>query len=107
MSLSEEEIGHARDLFAGLGAISVRKMFGGAGFYHRDTIFAVMLSDGRLMLKGKGAFIEVLEAEGCTHWTYTRDNGTSGSMPYWSLPDAAQDDPELASDWARRALAHL
>ncbi|RAP60275.1 TfoX-like protein [Pseudomonas aeruginosa] len=107
MSLSEEEIAHARDLFAGLGAISVRKMFGGAGFYHRDTIFAVMLSDGRLMLKGKGAFIEVLEAEGCTHWTYTRDHGPSGSMPYWSLPDAAQDDPELASDWARRALEHL
>ena len=26
-------------------------------------------------------------------------------MPYWTLPDAALDDPEDASAWARRALA--
>ncbi|MDA9347626.1 TfoX/Sxy family protein [bacterium] len=26
------------------------------------------------------------------------------AMPYWTLPDAAMDEPELACDWARRSL---
>ena len=28
-------------------------------------------------------------------------------MNYWTLPEAELDDPDLASDWARRALAAL
>jgi DNA transformation protein len=26
-------------------------------------------------------------------------------MSYWRLPEAALDDPELASEWAKKALA--
>ena len=37
----------------------------------------------------------------------TREGGKPTSMPYWTLPDAALDDPDMACDWARRALAHL
>jgi len=28
-------------------------------------------------------------------------------MAYWTMPEEAVDDPDLACDWARRALAHL
>ena len=28
-------------------------------------------------------------------------------MGYWTLPEAALDDPEAACDWARRALDAL
>ena len=107
MSLSPEEIAFATELFSGLGQISTRRMMGGLCLYHEGTIFAIVHGDGSIWLKGAGAFIEVLEAEGCTRWTYSREGGKPTAMPYWSLPDAALDDPDQACDWARRALAHL
>jgi DNA transformation protein len=108
MSVSREQAEAARDLFGGLGEITTRKMMGGLCLYHDGTIFAIMMGDGSLFLKGRGAFVAELEEAGCTQWSYQRvgrDRPTK--MPYWTLPDAALDDPDLACDWARRALAHL
>lgn len=108
MSVSNEQIEAARDLFAGLGEITTRKMMGGLCLYSEGTIFAIMLDDGALYLKGAGDFVAELEAAGCTRWTYQREGRDKPTaMPYWSLPEAALDDPDLACDWARRALAHL
>ncbi|WP_136443535.1 TfoX/Sxy family protein [Pacificoceanicola onchidii] len=107
MSLSDEEIAFARDLFAGLGEISTRKMFGGLGIYHGGTIFAVMLAEGDILIKGAGDFIDRLEEMGCARWRYTRKDGSGAAMPYWSLPGAALDDPEEAVALAREALRHL
>lgn len=107
MSLSPEEIAFAKELFADLGDLTTRRMMGGLCLYHDGTIFAIVRSDGSILLKGAGDFIAVLEAEGCTQWVYERDNGKKGAMPYWSLPDAALDDPDVACDWARRALEYL
>ncbi|MHA7886477.1 TfoX/Sxy family protein [Roseicyclus sp.] len=108
MSVSTEEIEAARDLFAGLGEITTRKMMGGLCLYHEGTIFAIMMGDGGLFLKGAGPVVAELEAAGCTQWSYQREGrDTPTKMPYWTLPDAALDDPEIACDWARRALAHL
>lgn len=107
MSLSAEDITFTKELFAGLGDVTTRRMMGGLCLYHEGTIFAIVHGDGAIWLKGAGAFIEELESEGCARWTYQRDGGKPTSMPYWSLPDAALDDPDFACDWARRALAHL
>jgi DNA transformation protein len=107
MAVAQGDIDRAIDLFSGLGDISTRKMMGGLCLYHEGTIFAILMSDGALMLKGAGAFIAELEAAGCTRWTYAREGGKPTAMPYWSMPEEALDDPELACDWARRALAHL
>lgn len=107
MSLSPADAAFARELFAGLGAITTRKMMGGLCLYRDGTIFAIVHGDGSIWLKGAGDFRDVLEAEGSRRWTYARDGGKETAMPYWSLPEAALDDPELACDWARRALAHL
>jgi len=107
MSLTAEEIAFAKELFSGLGDLTTRRMMGGLCLYHEGTIFAIVHGDGAIMLKGAGDFMAVLEAEGCTRWTYSRDGGKQSAMPYWTLPDPALDDPELACDWARRALAHL
>lgn len=107
MSLAEADIAFAKELFAGLGPITTRKMMGGLCLYADGTIFAMMRSDGSLLLKGAGDFIAELEAAGCEQWRYTRKDGAPSQMPYWSFPEAALDDPELACNWARRALAHL
>ena len=107
MSVSAEQIETVRDLFSNLGDMSTRKMMGGLCLYHHGTIFALLMSDGQLMLKGAGDFIATLEDAGCTRWTYQRAGKAPVAMPYWTIPDAALDDPDMACDWARRALAHL
>jgi DNA transformation protein len=108
MAVSDEQIETALDLLQGVGPVSTRKMFGGVGFYADGTIFAILMSDGTLRLKGAGEMVDVFDAAGWERWTYTRD-GREGStaMPYWRVPDALLDDADETGEWARRALAHL
>ena len=107
MSLSAEQIAFARELFDGLGPLTTRRMFGGMCFYRDGTVFAILRSDGAVLLKAGGAFRDRVEADGWEPWTYTRKTGTQSRMPYWVLPDAALDDPEEACDFARAALGCL
>lgn len=108
MAVSEDQITHALEIFEGVGPMTTRKMFGGLGIYHDGRIFAVLMSDGVLKLKGAGDMVEVLEREGWERWTYTRDGSDKvTAMPYWTVPDDLLDDPEAASAWARRALDAL
>jgi len=95
-------IEQAKDLFSDLGAISHRKMFGGAGIYAEGVMFALVLSD-EIMIKATGAFVKDLEAEGSTPFIYEA-KGMSSKMSYWRLPESAFDDPEEATEFARRAL---
>ena len=107
MGVTAGDMDRAVDLFSGLGEITTRRMMGGLCLYHAGTIFAILTPDGELRLKGAGAFISELEEAGCTRWNYVRSTGQAGHMPYWSLPEGAGEDPDLACDWARRALRHL
>ena len=107
MSVSDADIAFAKELFADLPNLTSRKMMGGLCLYSDGTIFAIIHSDGKIYLKGSGDFIAKLEALNCSRWTYTRKDGKETGMPYWSLPDAALDDPDHACDLARDALRHL
>lgn len=106
MSVSADEIAHAVELFEGLGEITTRKMMGGACLYHDGTIFAMIHSERGLMLKAQDGMIARMEELGQSQWTYERD-GTARSMPYWSMPDSALEDPEEATALAREALGYL
>ncbi len=107
MAVSREEIDHALDLFAGLGPLTTRKMFGGLSIYCDGTIFAILMSDGRLLLKGQGEMQARFDAMGLERWAYARKDGSPTHMPYWHLPDSALDDADEAVALAREALAHL
>jgi DNA transformation protein len=91
------------DLFAGLGPVDIRRMFGGKGIYHRGVIIAVELR-GELMLKGDSELAPELEAVGCRQWTYVGSrHGKRVAMPYWTVPDSAMDDPDEMAVWARKS----
>ncbi|QYX55401.1 TfoX/Sxy family protein [Roseovarius sp. SCSIO 43702] len=108
MSVSDADIAHATDLFDGLGGIGTRRMMGGLCLYSDGIIFAILLSDGRLHLKARApGMIARLEAMGAERWMPARPDGTPVAMPYWSLPDAALDDPGIACDLARDTLRGL
>lgn len=103
MSVSEAEIAFVMELFADLGGLTNRKMMGGLSIYRNGQIFAILGSQGVVYLKAKGDFAAEMQAAGSR--IFAMEDGRS--MGYWTLPEAALDDPEIACDWARLALSHL
>jgi len=97
-----------RELFAGVGAIQVKRMFGGAGGY-ADGVMFLLLADDAIYLKADDALKAELKDERCGPFVWIPDSGPRKGeqveMGYWRLPDAALDDPDLASEWGRKALA--
>jgi DNA transformation protein len=92
-----------RELFDGLGPVSIRRLFGGKGVYFDGVIIAVEIR-GEFRLKADAQSAPDFEAAGCTQWTYTGSrHGKTVAMPYWSIPEDALDDPEEMTVWARRA----
>jgi DNA transformation protein and related proteins len=99
MSMDTADI---EDLFSGLGPVSIRRMFGGKGIYHHGVIFALELR-GEMMLKADAESAAAFEAAGARQWTYPGKTGKPVLMPYWTIPDAALDDPDEMTRWARMA----
>ena len=91
-----------RDLFAGIGPVRVRRMFGGQGIYLGDLMFALE-AGGELYLKADDATVKAFRAAGSAPFLYERD-GRRIEMSYWRIPAAAADDPDEASRWGRLAL---
>ncbi len=93
------------ELFAPMGPVSVRRMFGGAGVFKDGLMFA-LLADDVIYLKTDAAFRAELEAEGGEPFIWTRpSDGKQTDMGYVSLPTDAMDEADLASEWGRKAFA--
>jgi DNA transformation protein len=90
------------EMFSGLGPVTVRRMFGGRGIYHRGLIVAIVFKD-EVLLKADAVSAPEFEAAGARRWTYEGRSGRPVEMPYWSVPDAAFDDPDEMSRWVRLA----
>jgi DNA transformation protein len=105
MAVSAETRAWVMELFDDLGNVSARAMMGGLALYESGTIFGIVGPGDRVYLKARGALADELAAQGSEPFTYARKDGKAVSMGYWSLPDAALDEPEAACDWARRARA--
>lgn len=97
-----------RELFAGVGAVQIRRMFGGAGAYV-DGVMFLLLADDAIYLKADEALRAELRKEGSGPFIWIPDSGPRAGerveMGYWRLPDASLDDPDLAARWGRKALA--
>lgn len=98
-----EFVDYLRDLFAELGPISVRAMFGGHGVYHGGLIFG-LVADGELYLKADATTRGDFEAAGCAPFVYL-SKGKPMTLNYWSLPADALESPQAMLPWAQRAYA--
>lgn len=95
---------YVEDLFANLGRIRIRKMFGGAGVYSGEDMFALIDKD-RVYVKSDESLKERLQSEGGEAFEWTNPNtGKTIQMSYVSLPINALDDRDEASAWGRKAL---
>ncbi len=90
------------DMFAALGPVTVKRMFGGKGIYHGGLIFAIELG-GDVLLKADAESAPLFAAAGATRWSYEGKPGKPVAMPYWSVPEEAFDDPEEMARWVRLA----
>jgi len=93
-----------RDVFEPAGPVQIRRMFGGHGIYREGRIVAIE-ADGAIWLKADAASRAAFEAAGSRPFTYAKGDGAKAVMSYWSLPEAAFDDPDELRRWTRLAEA--
>ncbi|GAB4056779.1 TfoX/Sxy family protein [Uliginosibacterium sediminicola] len=102
MALSAEYQEYLRELFAPLGAIRIKRMFGGAGIYLDEVMFALLAQD-TLYLKVDAENRAAFDAAGLEAFSYTA-RGKLVKLSYCRAPDEALDSPALMQPWARSAL---
>ena len=90
------------EMFSALGPVTVKRMFGGQGIYHRGLIVAVVFK-GEVLLKADAASAPDFAAAGARRWTYEGRTDKPVEMPYWSVPESALDDPDEMARWVRVA----
>jgi DNA transformation protein and related proteins len=93
-----------RELFAAFGAVAVRRMFGGAGIYAGETMFA-LVHGGVIYLKADLHNAPAFERESLAPFSYTTRDGKRAVMSYRRMPDRLYDDPDELAAWAGEALA--
>ena len=91
-----------RDHLSGLGDFEIKTMFGGAGALKGGAMFAI-LGDDVIWLKADAAMAAEMEAEGSRQFSMDSKTGRR-TLPYWSMPEAALDDPDEAVRWAQRSV---
>lgn len=90
------------DIFVEFGVVRCRRLFGGLGLYAEGLIFGLVVRQ-RIYLKTDEAFARALEERGAEPFVH-ETRGRRVRMPYWTLPEAALDDPAEAAELARVAL---
>lgn len=91
------------DLFAPLGGVRVKRMFGGAGVYCGAVMFG-LIDDDVLYLKVDDENKDAFAREGTKPFSYRGRDGATLVMSYYAMPERLYDEPEEAQLWARRAL---
>jgi DNA transformation protein len=81
-----------------------RRMFGGAGVYSGELMFALVIDD-TLYLKADDATAPEFEARGLAPFVYRDRNGRHVPMSYRQAPEEVLEDPDAARDWVGKALA--
>ena len=92
------------DIFQAFGPVRVRRMFGGHGVY-RDTLMFALETDGTIFLKADDTSRALFLEAGARPFAYAKQGGRTVVMSFWSLPEAALDDPAEAARWAELAFA--
>lgn len=99
MATRDSEIALASDLFADLGDIRIRRMFGGAGIYRGEVMFG-LIAEGEIYLKACPDAEADFRNAGSEPFRYMAKNRAKPvELGYWRLPDDALDDPDAALAW--------
>jgi DNA transformation protein len=90
------------ELFASVGGVTIKRMFGGLGAFKAGLMFA-LVSDDVLYFKADETTAPKFAGEGFDQWTY-EGRGKRVPMPYWQAPDRLCDEPNDFAEWAKVAF---
>jgi DNA transformation protein len=104
MVSSADFVEFLKDQLQGLGHVTARRMFSGAGIYCDGVIFALVLRD-TLYFKVDDGNRAAYEAEGLRPFSYEARGRAVEVAAYRCVPERLLDDPEEMVEWARAAVA--
>ena len=93
-----------QEIFAGLGEVTIKRLFSGKGLYHHGLIVGAVM-DGEVLLKADAASEPSFQSAGAIQWIYQYPDGRTIKMPYWTLPADALDDADQLAAWVKLAYA--
>ena len=103
MAYDEGLLELVRESLEPMGAVTMRRMMGGATLYLGGTVFAI-LDDDALWFKSDGTSDAAWDEAGARRFTYAKGDGATGTMNYRLAPADAYDDPDGMRRWAALAL---
>jgi DNA transformation protein len=103
MSVDEGLYAWVQECLEPIGAVSLRKMMGGATLYLDHVIFAIM-DEGELWFKADDETNAIWDAEGCARFSVTFRDGRVDTMNYRRAPGDVYDDAEAMQRWAGLAV---
>ncbi len=103
MAISQAFRDYLEDLFAPVGGVNQRRMFGGLGIF-RDGVMFALVDDEVLYFKADEATVPHFEAEGSEPFVY-QSKGKTVALSYWRAPAFLFEDADAFLDWARDAHA--
>jgi DNA transformation protein and related proteins len=86
------------DLFQPVLRVNARRMFGGHGISANGMMFAVQI-DGSVWLRADAETEDRFREAGSHPFSYGTKTGRTIAMPYWRMPEAAYEDPDVLREW--------
>ena len=103
MSLDEGLLAWTQEALEPLGAVTMRRMMGGATLYLDGTVFAI-LDEGEIWFKADAETDAVWDGAGCERFSVTFKDGRIDTMNYRRGPLDVYEDPEAMQRWAALAV---
>jgi DNA transformation protein and related proteins len=103
VAISQEYLRYVLEQLGGLGRISSRRMFGGAGIYCGELFFALVFEDQLYFKVGDANRAEYEERDMRRFKPYA--NRPELSMTYYTVPVDVLEDSEQLREWGRRSVA--
>ena len=104
MKVSPGFVDYLQDLFGTLGTVRARPMFGGAGVYIDELMFALLDQDETIYLRADVETRAAFEIAGSQPFRYPLKTGEEMELGYWRIPEEALESPDAAAEWGRLAL---
>lgn len=99
MPVSDEYLAYVIDQLKEFGTIAARRMFGGAGLYHRGVFFGLVADD-----------VVYFKTDDANRQDYVRAGMEpfkpfdTYAMGYYEVPGEVLEDPDTLARWAGKAL---
>lgn len=103
MPVSRDFLDHLVELLEPVGGVETRRMFGGAGLFHTNLMFALIVNDVVYLKVDDGNRPE-FEARGREPFSYATKNGQRSIPGLYEIPEELLDDSDAFCDWTRRSI---